>query len=89
MKVTMNDSCLTNVSQLKQVLKGSEKLDLSLRTASIADKYQFIGRTIKRLSYSKLSKKEKRAFNPYGWKGIRWPQYYMNTSTRHVISKNI
>ena len=65
MNITMNDSRLTNVNQLRQLLKGSEKLDLSLRKASIADKYQFIGRTIKRLGYSKLSKKDKRVVKQY------------------------
>lgn len=65
MKITMNDSRLTNVNQLKAVLKGSEKLDLSVRDGSLANKYQFISRTVKRLGYSKLSKKDKRVVKQY------------------------
>jgi len=60
MKVTMNDSRLTNISQLRAVLKGAEKLDLSLRSAPINEKYKFVDQTINRLNYSKLKKKDKK-----------------------------
>jgi len=35
----MNDSRLININQLRKFLKGTEKLDLSLRKASIEEKY--------------------------------------------------
>jgi len=56
----MDDSRLTNVSQLKEFLKGSQKLNLSLRKADISDKYQFIDKTVDRFKYFSLRKKEKR-----------------------------
>jgi len=65
MKINMNDSRLTDINQIKRFLKGTEKLDLSLRKASIKDKYKFIGQTIDRLKYGQLSKKEKRAVVKY------------------------
>lgn len=65
MQVTMDDSRLTNINQLRDVLKGSQGLDLSLRDGSIEDKYQFIDRTVKRFCYSKLRKREKRVVRAY------------------------
>jgi len=65
MKVTMNDSRLTNISQLRAVLKGAEKLDLSLRSAPINEKYKFVDQTINRLNYSKLKKKDKKVVRSY------------------------
>ncbi len=56
----MNDSRLINVTQLQEFLKGSQGVNLSLENAPIEEKYKFIDETIKRLNYSKLSKKEKR-----------------------------
>ena len=65
MKITMNDSRITNVTQLRAFLKGSEKFDFSLRDGAIEQKYQFIDRTIKRLRYKKLRKRDKRAVVRY------------------------
>lgn len=61
----MNDSRLTNINQLKQFLKGSQKLDLSLRKASIDAKYKFIDQTVDRFKYFHLRKKEKRVVINY------------------------
>lgn len=38
----MNDSRISNVTQLKKLLKGTQGLDLSLRSASIEKKYEFL-----------------------------------------------
>jgi hypothetical protein len=51
MDITMDDSRITNVTPLREFLKGSIKFDLSLRTASIEKKYQFIEETVDRLNY--------------------------------------
>lgn len=56
----MDDSRLTNVNQLRQLLKGAGKLDLSLRKAAIEEKYCFIDQTVDRLGYRNLNKKDKR-----------------------------
>lgn len=61
----MDDSRLTNLNQLKEFLKGSQKLDLSLRTSGIDEKYQFIDQTVDRLKYFHLRKKEKRIVIAY------------------------
>lgn len=65
MKITMNDSRLTNIKQLRAFLKGSQKLDLSLRKAGIEEKYAFIDKTVDRLEYYKLRKKDKRTIVSY------------------------
>lgn len=54
----MDDLRLTNINQLKSFLKGSEKC--GLRLCSLTDKYNLIDRTIDRLDYRKLKRKEKR-----------------------------
>lgn len=61
----MNDSRLTNVNQLKDFLKGSQGLDLSLRKAGIEQKYRFIDQTVDRLNYQKLKKKDKQVIIRY------------------------
>lgn len=65
MKLTMNDSRIINVTQLREFLKGSQKFDLSLREASLEEKYRFIDRNVDRLGYKKLCKKDKRVVIGY------------------------
>lgn len=65
MQINMNDSRLTNVNQLREFLKGTQKLDLSLRQASIEEKYHFLNETIDRVQYRRLKKKEKRLVCQY------------------------
>lgn len=65
MKVIMDDSRLINVTQLKEFLKGSQKLVVSLEDAAISERYSFIEKTAKRLGYLRLSKKEKRIVVDY------------------------
>jgi len=60
MKITMDDSRITNITQLKAFLKGSQQVDLSLRDGSIEEKYTFITNTIKRLKYKDLRRRDKR-----------------------------
>lgn len=59
MNIKMNDSRITTIPQLKEFLKGAQGFDLSLREASIGEKYTFINQTVRRLKYWKLNKKEK------------------------------
>ena len=65
MNITMDDSRLLNVTQLRQFLKASQKVVVSLEKASIARKYSFIEKTIKQFSYPHLSKKDKRIVLSY------------------------
>lgn len=60
MQITMDDSRLTHVTQLREFLKASQKVVVSLEEASIEEKYAFIEKTIKQFSYRQLAKKEKR-----------------------------
>lgn len=60
MNINMDDSRITNITQLKELVTGTEQLVLSLEDASIEEKYAFIDKTVKKFSYGKLSKKEKR-----------------------------
>lgn len=59
MKIIMDDSRLINVTQLKEFLKGSSKMVVSLEESPLEEKYSFITKTIKQFSYRQLSKKEK------------------------------
>lgn len=63
MKIIMDDLRLTNINQIKSFLKGSE--GYGLRLCSLTDKYRFIDRTIDRLGYHKLKRKEKRLVVSY------------------------
>jgi hypothetical protein len=65
MQINMNDSLINNITQLREFLKGSQKFDLSLRNASIDEKYIFIDKTIDRLKYRKLTKRDKKVVINY------------------------
>lgn len=60
MDITMNDSRIVSITQLKEFLKGSLKIPFSLTEASIKRKYEFLEETIKRFSYRTLKRREKR-----------------------------
>jgi len=65
MEITMDDSRINNISQIKEFLKGSQQFDFSLKKARIEEKYEFIDKTVKRLKYHTLRKKEKRVVINY------------------------
>jgi hypothetical protein len=65
MQINMNDSLINNVTQLREFLKGSKRFDLSLRKSSIEEKYSFIDKTVDRLKYLKLSKRDKKTVINY------------------------
>lgn len=60
MNINMNDSRLTSVFQLKEFLKASQGMEMSIRDASIGEKYSFIDLTVDRLHYHALKKKDKK-----------------------------
>jgi len=60
MKITMDDSRINNVTQIKAFLKGSQKFGFSLVDSTISEKYSFIDRTIGRFDYRSLSRKDKK-----------------------------
>lgn len=61
----MDDSRLTNINQIEELLKASQGLALSLEESSIEEKYTFIDRTVDRLKYGELRKKDKRVVVKY------------------------
>jgi len=65
MDITMDDSRITNVTQIREFLKGSIKFDFSLRDAEIKRKYEFIDKTVDRLKYGKLPKRDKKIVIQY------------------------
>ena len=65
MKINMDDSRLTNVTQLKEFLKASQGMAVSLEEATIEEKYSFIDKTIDRLNYHTFSKKNKKVVINY------------------------
>ena len=60
MNITMDDSRITTVAELRSLLNSAHKIAFSLTDASIEEKYAFIRKTIKTFSYRTLPKKEKR-----------------------------
>lgn len=65
MKITMNDSRITTIPQLRNFLKGNQGVDLSVREVNIDEKYQLINKTVKKFKYWKLSKRQKRPVLSY------------------------
>ena len=61
----MDDSRINNVTQIREFLKGSQRFDLSLQKAAIEDKYEFIDKTVDRLCYGKLAKRDKKVVLQY------------------------
>ena len=83
MKVTMDDSRITSIAQLKEFLKGSEKIVVSLEDTKLSEKYEFIDKTIKQFFYRKLSKKEKRVIIQY----LRKVTGYKHTQLFRLIKR--
>lgn len=65
MKINMDDSRLTNVTQLRAFLKASQKMAVSLKEAALEEKYAFIDDTVDRLGYHVLPKKDKKTVINY------------------------
>lgn len=60
MDITMNDSRIVSITQLKEFLKGSLQIPFSLTEASIERKYEFLEETIKRFAYRTLKRRDKK-----------------------------
>ncbi len=65
MKITMDDSRITDGTQLREFLKGSQGFSLSLRGATIEEKYMLIDRAIDRFHYHAFPKRDKRVVLSY------------------------
>jgi hypothetical protein len=87
MKIIMDDLRLTNLSQIKNFLKGSRGCGLRLFT--LADKYQFIDRTVDRLSYPGLDRREKRIVINYLRKLTGYKKAQLSRLIRRAIVGNL
>lgn len=56
----MDDSRLTNITELRAFLKGSQRLVVTLEGSPIDEKYKFISATIFKFRYFKLNRGDKR-----------------------------
>ena len=65
MYITMDDSRITSIAQLKEFLNASQKVVVSLEQSPLEEKYRFIEKTLKQFSYKRLSRKEKRIVVAY------------------------
>lgn len=65
MKITMDDSRITSIAQLREFLKTSQGMAVSLEDAPIKERYEFIDKTVDRLDYQKLRKRDKRVVVNY------------------------
>ena len=65
MDITMDDSRIVNITQIREFLKGSQGFDFSLRSSTIEKKYQFIDETVDRLKYHILKKRDKKSVIKY------------------------
>ena len=57
--IKMNDSGINTIQQIKQFLKASDSLHISLSSVSLETRYRFIGKVIRRLRYFQLGKGDK------------------------------
>ena len=81
----MNDSHIINVTQLRAFLKGSQGFDFSLRKADIEKKYEFIDRTVDKLIYNSLPKRDKKAVANY----LKKITGYKRTQLQRLISRAV
>lgn len=63
MKISMNDSRISSISQLREFVKGTSQFVIKL--GSIEEKYKLINKTVKKFKYSKLRKKDKHVVRLY------------------------
>lgn len=61
----MDDSRINTVTQLAVLVTETQKLVLTLEESSLIEKYSFIQKTLKKFSYQKLKKKDKRVVYLY------------------------
>lgn len=84
MQITMDDSRITSIAQLKEFLNASQKMIVSLEQSPLEEKYEFVEKTIKQFSYKKLSKKGKRIVIRY----LRKITGYKHTQLFRLITRS-
>jgi len=85
MKITMDDSRINTIPQLRKFLKGNQGVDLSMRDANIDEKYQLIRETVKKFEYRKLSKRQKRPVLAYLKKLTGYRRTHLVTLVKRAV----
>jgi len=85
LKITMNDSHISNISQLKEAIKPFQSFDITLENDSIEAKYDFINEYVRKFKYKTLNRKEKRVFLRF----IRKVTGYKHAQLHRLIQRSI
>lgn len=83
MLINMDDSRLVNITQIKEFLKASRGIKVSLENSPLEERYAFIDQTVDRLNYHCLSKKNKKAVINY----LRKITGYKHTQLFRLVKK--
>ena len=83
MKITMDDSRLSNITEIETFLKGSQRLVVSLKEAPTDEKYEFITKTVFRFRYTNLNKKGRKTVLLY----LRKITGYKHAQLFHLVKK--
>lgn len=83
MHITMDDSRLTTIAQLRDFLKASQGMAVSSEETDIEEKYSCIDKTIDRLVYHVLNKKDKKVVVNY----LRKITSYKHTQLFRLINR--
>lgn len=83
MNITMDDSRLTTIAQLKDFLNASQGMAVSSEETAIDEKYSCINQTIHRLGYQALNKKDKKVVVNY----LRKITGYKHTQLFRLINR--
>jgi hypothetical protein len=83
MKITMNDSRINSIAQLKAFVNGTKCFEMRLDT--IEQKYQLISKTVKKFNYQKLNKKDKHVVKLY----LKQVTHYKKAQLNRLIQRAI
>jgi hypothetical protein len=87
MKLSMNDSRIDSISQLREFVKGSKKFEIKFE--SIDEKYKFINRVVKKFRYRRLSKGDKHDIRMYLKKLTGYKKAQLNRLIKRANNGNL
>jgi len=87
MKLSMNDSRIRSISQLREFVKGSIKFEIELD--SIDEKYSLINKSIKKFKYEKLSRGDKHVVRVYLKKLTGYKKAQLNRLIKRARKGNL
>lgn len=83
MKLSMNDSRIGSISQLREFVKGSIKFEVKLD--EIDEKYKLINKTVRKFKYHKLSRGDKHVVRLYLKKLTSYKKAQLNRLIKRAI----